>query len=94
MSTFRETHKSQLNGSRSKQLYSFPKANRFTNSNYISPAPYYANKITAINPRATSFGYGSKCDFTKEYSFAHTVFPPARLPTRTTCPPSSPRLKN
>ena len=60
MSTFRETHKSQLNGSRSKQLYSFPKANRFTNSNYISPAPYYANKITAINPRATSFGYGNK----------------------------------
>jgi len=60
MLSFRDTNRSQLNCSRSKQLYSFPKANRFINSNYISPAPYYPNKITAINTRATSFGYGNK----------------------------------
>ena len=59
-SAFRETHRSPLNSSRSKQLYSFPKSNRFTNSNYISTAPYYQNKITALNNRATSFGYGNK----------------------------------
>ena len=54
------TLNSPMNNSVSKQLYSFSKANRFTNSNYVSPAPYYDNKITSLNRRATSFGYGNK----------------------------------
>lgn len=60
MNTFIETARSQLNSSRSKQLYSFPKSNRFTSSHYVSPAPYYDNKVSAIGKRATSFGYGQK----------------------------------
>jgi hypothetical protein len=60
MSSFVETSRSQLNSSRSKQLYTFTRANRFTSSNYVSPAPYYDNKVTALGKRATSFGYGQK----------------------------------
>lgn len=57
---FQETSRSPLNNSKFKQLYSFPKANRFTAQGFISKAPYYDNKITALNQRATSFGYGNK----------------------------------
>lgn len=60
MSNYVETSKSPLNSSRSKQLYSFSKANRFGSANYVSHAPYYDNKITAFGKRATSFGYGQK----------------------------------
>ena len=60
MTTYLETRRSPLNDSRSKQLYSFPKAHRFTESNYISPAPYYDNNITALGKRSTSLGYGNK----------------------------------
>lgn len=60
MSSFVETGRSQLNSSRSKQLYSFTRANRFTSSSYVSHAPYYDNKVTALGKRATSFGYGQK----------------------------------
>ena len=58
--SFLETNKAQLNQSRSKQLYSFNKSSRFTNGNYVSPAPYYDNKVTSLGKRATSFGYGQK----------------------------------
>ena len=60
MTAYLETQRSQLNNSKFKQLYSFPKADRFTESNYISPAPYYDNKITALGKRSTSLGYGNK----------------------------------
>jgi len=60
MSAFQETQRSQLNNSQFKQLYSFPKAGRFTESNYISPAPFYDNKVTALGGRSTSLGYGNK----------------------------------
>ena len=60
MHSYLETQKSPLNNSKCKQLYSFPRANRFSQSSYISPAPYYDNKITAFSKRATSLGYGSK----------------------------------
>ena len=58
-----------MNTSVSKQLYSFSKANRFTNSNYVSPAPYYDNKITSLNRRATSFGYGNKFTLANQSGF-------------------------
>ena len=60
MATFMDIRNSQLNNSRFKQLYSFPKANRFISQDYISTAPYYDNKITSLNPRSTSLGYGNK----------------------------------
>lgn len=60
MATFLDIRNSQLNNSKFKQLYSFPKANRFINQNYISQAPYYDNKITSLGTRATSLGYGNK----------------------------------
>ena len=55
-----DAHRSPLNSSRSKQLYSFSKSNRFYNHNYVSTAPYYDNKVTSLGKRATSFGYGDK----------------------------------
>lgn len=63
MSTYFQTNRSPLNNSRFKQLYSFSRANRFTNNSYISPAPYYDNKIKSIGDRTTSFGYGKKMTF-------------------------------
>lgn len=58
--SFLETNRSALNNSRFKQLYSFPKANRFSNQINGSKAPFYDNKITALGKRSTSFGYGDK----------------------------------
>lgn len=55
-----QTLRSPLNNSRFKQLYSFPKSDRFVSNDYKSKAPYYDNKITALGKRATSFGYGNK----------------------------------
>lgn len=55
-----QTSRSQLNNSKFKQLYSFPKANRFTTQVFVSKAPYYDNKVTALGKRSTSFGFGDK----------------------------------
>lgn len=66
-----ETHRSQLNNSRFKQLYSFPKASRFASHQQVLRAPYYDNKITAMSNRSTSFGFGNK--FTLENK---NPFPP------------------
>ncbi len=63
MSTFLQTYRSPLNNSKFKQLYSFPKADRFTNQSYISKAPYYDNKVSSMGKRSTSFGYGTKISF-------------------------------
>lgn len=60
MTTFLDIRNSQLNNSKFKQLYSFPKANRFINQDYISNAPYYDNKISSFSHRGTSLGYGNK----------------------------------
>jgi len=60
MATYLDIRNSQLNNSRFKQLYSFPKAKRFVSQDYIPNAPYYDNKITSLGGRATSFGYGNK----------------------------------
>ena len=63
MSTFLQTYRSPLNSSKFKQLYSFPRADRFTNQSYISKAPYYDNKVSSMGKRSTSFGYGTKMSF-------------------------------
>lgn len=60
MSGYLKTNRSPLNNSRFKQLYSFPKSDRFADNSYRSKAPYYDNKVTALGSRATSFGYGNK----------------------------------
>ena len=65
MSTYLETNRNQLNGSHFKQLYSFPKATRFNKSGFVSNAPYYDNKVTSLNSRATGFGYGNKYSLEK-----------------------------
>ena len=69
-------NRSPLNGSPSKQLYSFSKSRRFGSSDYVSPAPFYDNKVTAINKRATSFGYGHKMTLENKTGFpAPTHYP-------------------
>jgi hypothetical protein len=55
-----ETHRSPLNNSRFKQLYSFPKASRFASQMEVHRAPYYDNKVSAMGNRSTSFGFGNK----------------------------------
>ena len=60
MTTFMETNRSPINNSRFKQLYSFPRANRFISQTFVCPAPYYTNNLTALGNRATTFGYGNK----------------------------------
>lgn len=58
--------KNILNSSRSKQMYSFSKTKRFYNSDSIGSATFYYNLPSVKSKRATSIGYGSKSDFTKE----------------------------
>ena len=60
MSSFIETSRNQLNSSKFKQLYSFPKATRFSQNGFVSNAPYYDNKVSSLGARAPSFGYGNK----------------------------------
>ena len=59
--SYQETNRSQLNTSRCKQLYSFPKAARFGSQMQVQKgAPYYDSRISAMGNRSTSFGFGSK----------------------------------
>lgn len=56
--------KSPLNNSSSKMMYSFPKAERFTRLNKIYNDNLY-NLPNLKSNRSTSFGYGTKYDFTQ-----------------------------
>ncbi len=57
--------KSQLNSSKSKYLYSFPKSNRF--NAYIKPlCDNIYNIPDKFSKRKAGFGYGDKTDFTKD----------------------------
>lgn len=58
--------KSPLNNSKSKYLFSFGRASRFSNpdNKKVDYNMYDISKWR--NPRTTSFGYGTKYDFTKE----------------------------
>lgn len=57
--------KSPLNNSKSKYLYSFSRASRFTDPSKKIDYPMY-NLSSWKNDRAASIGYGTKYDFTKE----------------------------
>ena len=55
--------RSCLNTSSSKQMYSFPKARRFPKMRKCSSTGYY-DIPSSLSKRHTSFGFGTKVDFT------------------------------
>ena len=57
--------KSPLNNSKSKQLYSFSKAIRFSDPSKKVDHQMYDISMWR-SPRSTTMGYGTKFDFTKE----------------------------
>lgn len=58
-----QTHNFPLNRSISKQLYSFPKANRFeTTRGPLCNRAFYDIKKGAFGNRTTTFGFGNKMD--------------------------------
>ena len=58
---------SSIDNSPSKQKYSFPKAERFPKISVYGAMSFY-NLPSVKNMRATSFGYGSRYNFSKKYS--------------------------
>ena len=58
--------KNILNHSLSKQMYSFPKAQRFQSLKKSSSATFLYNIPSMMSTRKTFIGYGKKYDFTKE----------------------------
>ena len=54
---------SQLNHSKSKSLYSFPKSKRFNTNNKPLCDAFYET-TTTLSHRKAAFGYGKKSDFT------------------------------
>lgn len=58
---------SSIDNSPTKQKYSFPKAERFPKISIYGAMSFY-NIPTFKNERATSFGYGSRYNFTKKNS--------------------------
>jgi hypothetical protein len=66
---------SPLNNSTSKQMYSFPRANRFQQLNKSSSSnTFYYNLPSMIATRTTSLGKGGKYDFTKEHKGKNASF--------------------
>jgi len=64
LSTAQQISNSQLNTSKSKQLYSFPKSKRF--NDLKKPICDQIYEIpSSISKRKAAFGYGTKSDFTK-----------------------------
>jgi hypothetical protein len=60
-----QTHNFPLNRSISKQLYSFPKADRFDPPREsLCTKGFYDIKKGAFSLRTTTFGYGNKWDLT------------------------------
>lgn len=58
-----QTHNYPLNRSISKQLYSFPKANRFEAAQGpLCQSSFYETKRGAFGNRTTTFGYGNKME--------------------------------
>jgi hypothetical protein len=71
-STPEEICKAPYNNSTAKMQFSFSKGKRFKDNKenayiftHLSDRPYY-NISLKISDRATTFGYGTKYDFTKE----------------------------
>lgn len=69
MSTYWETNRSPLNQSPFKQLYSFPKSDRFVENIHLTKAPFYDNKVTAIGNRTCTFGFGNKMTMESKQNF-------------------------
>mmetsp|Transcript_5085 Transcript_5085/g.9464 ORF Transcript_5085/g.9464 Transcript_5085/m.9464 type:complete len:203 (+) Transcript_5085:36-644(+) len=65
VSTPQQIHDAPTNASSAKQLFSFPKADRFTKPSKDINEAFY-NSPNSLEKRTTSFGYGNKYDFTKE----------------------------
>ena len=62
---YEEVHKSPLNKSISKQMYSFGKAPRFISfRNSASSGAMFYNIPSSFSSRSCSLGYGSRSDFT------------------------------
>lgn len=61
---FSHTHRSPINTSPSKQLYSFSRADRFEPSRRSEcKREFYDIKKGALDKRATSLGFGTKMTF-------------------------------
>lgn len=56
--------KNVLNKSTSKQMYSFPKENRFRMTKSSTCNNFY-NLPNVLSTRSTTLGYGTKYDFTR-----------------------------
>ena len=67
MNEFYKIKKHPINNSKSKQLYSFPKADRFRykTENNCSVSFYEIRDGFATQKKGVSFGYGNKTDFAK-----------------------------
>ncbi len=89
ISNWKQICDAPTNNSPSKMAYSFPKAplpspdkeNKYPTFNQRSQVFY--NIASKPSARATSFGYGNKCDFTKEYFPLYLVYLLALLRIRT-----------
>lgn len=70
-----------LNISKSKMLYTFAKSQRFHSTKKIlyflseSRCDKFYNLPSTVDSHTSTFGYGTKFDFTKWYFLAHTVSP-------------------
>ena len=78
----RERIYSLLNNSKTKQAYSFGKSLRFSNNNKSDIFYHFYNLPSLQSNRATSLGYGKKCEYNKInqgcgsnklYSFHHIL---------------------
>ena len=64
MASHQNTFRSQINGSTSKALHAFPKAERFEPTfTSACRTSFYNHKSTSLDNRTTSFGYGTKLNF-------------------------------
>lgn len=67
--------RSPINKSTSKQMYSFPKADRFENlAKSSSSSTFYYNLPSVKSNRATSLGRGDKYDFTRDHKGKNATF--------------------
>ncbi|KRX09777.1 hypothetical protein PPERSA_02649 [Pseudocohnilembus persalinus] len=68
VSTPQQIHSSPLNQSKSKQLYSFPKSERFKYVGKSVCNQFCYDLPPVIDKRKAGIGYGNKYDFTKSHS--------------------------
>lgn len=91
ISNWKQICDAPTNNSPSKMAYSFPKAplpspdkeNKY--STFYERSQVFYNIASKPSVRATSFGYGNKCDFTKEYLSLYLVYLLVLLPIHIQC---------